>query len=118
MRRKDILELMSTLGLRGMKAAYDEVLEDYDALLLPTVPCRATPIPTGPVSPRESVQFAMQMINNTCQFGVTGHPAMSVPCGVSDDLPIGAMIVGRHLDDATVLRVAEAVEGSGDWQEF
>ncbi len=101
---------------RSLAAAYDEALEDCDVLMLPTVPCRATPIPAGPVSPRESVQFAMQMINNTCQFGVTGHPAMSVPCGVSDDLPVGAMIVGRHLDEATVLRVAHAVEASGDWQ--
>ena len=101
---------------RALVAAYDEVLESYDVLMMPTVPCRATPIPAGEVSPRESVRFAMQMINNTCQFGVTGHPAMSVPCGVFEDLPIGAMIVGKHLDEATVLRVANAVEASGDWQ--
>ena len=103
---------------RSLAAAYDEALDRCEVLLMPTVPCRATPVPTGPVSPRESVQFAMQMINNTCPFGVTGHPAMSVPCGVSEDLPIGAMIVGRHLDEATVLRVARAVEASGDWQGF
>jgi amidase len=54
--------------------------------------------------------FAMQMINNTCQFGVTGHPAISVPCGISDDLPIAIQIVGRHLDEHSVLRVADAVE--------
>ena len=60
----------------------------------------------------------MQMINNTCQFGVTGHPAISVPCGVDDDLPVGIMIVGKHLDELTVLQVADAVERSGSWQEL
>jgi len=101
---------------RSLVSAYDEVLDDVDVLVMPTVPCRATPIPTEAVSPQQSVRFAMQMINNTCQFGVTGHPAMSVPCGTSEELPIGIMIVGKHLDEAMVLRVARAVENSGDWR--
>ena len=41
------------------------------------------------------------MIHNTGQFDVTGHPAISVPCGMEDDLPIGLQLVGRHLDEAT-----------------
>ena len=48
------------------------------------------------------------MIPNTCPFDVSGHPAISVPCGVSDGLPIGMMLVGRMGDDATVLRAADA----------
>jgi aspartyl-tRNA(Asn)/glutamyl-tRNA(Gln) amidotransferase subunit A len=44
-------------------------------------------------------------------FNLTGHPAISVPCGVdSAGLPIGLQIVGRHWDEATVLRVAAAWE--------
>ena len=103
---------------RLLVAAYDEALAAHDVLVMPTVPCRATQIPTGPITPQESVAFAMQMINNTCQFGVTGHPAISVPCGVDDDLPVGIMIVGKHLDELTVLQVADAVERSGSWQEL
>ena len=83
---------------------------------MPTVPCRATLIPPPEITPQESVAFAMQMINNTCQFGVTGHPAISVPCGMAEDLPIGLMLVGRHLDELMVLRVADAFEQVGDWQ--
>ena len=56
------------------------------------------------------------MIQNTPQANVTGHPAISVPCGVVDGLPVGLMVTGRHFDDLTVLRVADAVERSGDWQ--
>ena len=59
---------------------------------------------------------ALGMINNTPQFNLTGHPAISVPCGMSDDLPIGFQIVGRHFEDLTVLRVADAVEKSANWQ--
>jgi amidase len=58
------------------------------------------------------------MIQNTPQFNVTGHPAISVPCGVADDLPVGLMVVGRHFDDLTVLQVADAVARSGDWKGF
>lgn len=42
------------------------------------------------------------------QFDVTGHPAMNVPCGISEGRPVGMMLVGRLSDDATVLRAADA----------
>ena len=34
------------------------------------------------------------MLPNTCGFDVTGHPAMNIPCGLSDGLPVGMMLVG------------------------
>ena len=48
--------------------------------------------------------------HNTAPFDVTGNPALSVPCGMSDGLPVGMMLVGRHFDDATVLRAGHAYE--------
>jgi amidase len=103
---------------RSLVAAYDEVLSDYDVLLMPTIPFRATKVPEGPVLPHESVGYAMQMINNTCQFGVSGHPAISVPCGIEEDLPVGAQIIGKHLDEKMVLRVADTIEASGNWLDL
>jgi amidase len=50
------------------------------------------------------------MIVNTAPFDVSGHPATSVPAGLSDGLPVGMMLVGRRFDDATCLRVADAFE--------
>ena len=61
---------------------------------------------------------ALGMINNTPQFNLTGHPAIGVPCGVCDGLPIGFRIVGRCFDDLTVLKAADAVEKNGDWQRL
>ena len=58
------------------------------------------------------------MLENTFRMNVpwdlTGSPAVSVPFGWSaDNLPIGLQLVGRHFDEATVLRVAAALEELG-----
>ena len=53
---------------------------------------------------------ALEMINNTCPFDVTGHPAITIPCGLSDGMPVGMMLIGKNHDDKTILRLANAFE--------
>ena len=50
----------------------------------------------------------------------TGHPAVSVPCGFTDEgLPVGIQIVGRYRDDFGVLQLAKAFEdATGFWKEL
>jgi amidase len=100
---------------RSLRRAYDEVLERHDLLLMSTVPFRATTLPP-PGCPREEyLARARDDIDaNTCPFDVTGHPALSVPCGLADDLPIGMMLVGRRYEEATVLRAAKAFQDAAD----
>lgn len=93
-----------------LRAQYDEALQEVDVLVLPTLPMKATPIPAPDGSREEYVSRALEMIANTCPFDVTGHPATSVPCGKSGNLPIGMMIVGRHFEDGRVLATAQAVQ--------
>ena len=50
------------------------------------------------------------MGTNTSPFNLTGHPAISVNAGFVHEMPVGVMIVGKHFDDAVVLKVAQAVE--------
>lgn len=89
---------------------YDRALGSFDVLVMPTLPITATPI-VGESDPLElSLGRALEMIVNTAPFDVTGHPATSVPAGRLDGLPVGMMIVGRHFEDATCLRVAHAFE--------
>ena len=76
----------------GVRAAYDAVLKDYDLLLMPTLPLKATPIPAAGAPRMELIQRAFEMLPNTVAFDVTGHPSMSVPCGLSDGLPAGMML--------------------------
>ena len=95
---------------RRLRAAYDEALHGHDLLLMPTLPMKATGIPAADASREESVTRALEMIPNTCPFDVTGHPAISVPCAMSEGPPVGLMLVGRLGEDATVLRAADAFQ--------
>jgi amidase len=93
-----------------LATAYDTALASYDVLVMPTMPMRATPLPSADAPPAEVITRALEMIANTCPLDVTGHPACSVPAGLAGGLPVGLMIIGRKFDDATVLRVAHAFE--------
>ena len=95
---------------RALCAAYDAALAECDLLVMPTLPMKATEIPPVDMSREVYVRKAFEMMNNTCPFDATGHPAMNVPCGMSNGLPIGMMLVGRKGDDATVLRAADAFQ--------
>ena len=101
---------------RQLTLAYDTALADYDLLLMPTLPLTATPLPAADAPLEEVVQRAFEMLPNTCPFDVTGHPAMSVPCGMVEGLPVGMMLIGKHWDEATIYRGAYAFEQAVDWK--
>ncbi|WP_416047556.1 amidase [Cupriavidus basilensis] len=103
---------------RQLCQAYDDTLQRYDLLLMPTLPLKAQPIPAPGAPLAEVIQRAFEMVVNTAPFDATGHPAMSVPCGLGNGLPIGLMLVGKHWDEATIYRAAHAFEQSGDWHKF
>jgi amidase len=103
---------------RKLRAAYDAALNEHDLLLMPTVPLKATLLPP-PDAPRELyIQRAFEMLPNTAPFDATGHPAMSIPCGMSDGLPIGLMLIGKHYGESTIYRAAGAFEKAGDWKKM
>lgn len=101
---------------RRLAAAYDEALARCDLLLMPTLPLKATKLPPPGAPQADIIARAFEMIANTAPFDATGHPAMSLPCGMSEGLPIGLMLVGRHFDEATIYRAAYAFEQAHDWQ--
>ena len=101
---------------RQLREAYDRVFGAYDLLLMPTLPMKATPLPPRDASLALYCQRAFEMLPNTAPFDVTGHPAMSVPCGMSDGLPVGMMLVGGKWQEAAIYRAAAAFEQAGDWR--
>ena len=103
---------------RKLRAAYDAAFAEVDLLLMPTLPMKASELPADDATPEEITAVAWEMLANTSGFDVTGHPAFSMPCGMSDGLPIGLMLVGRHWEEDTIYRAAHAFEQSGDWQTF
>lgn len=98
-----------------LKGAYDTALKEADILIMPTIPMKAMPLPTKP-DPGVYFKTALGMIQNTCPFDVTNHPAMNVPCGKSNGLPIGMMLIGRHFEDDVVLKAAHAFEKTGTYK--
>ena len=103
---------------RVLAKAYDDALARFDLLLWPTLPMKATPLPPANAPLKLIAQRAFEMLGNTCPLDVTGHPAMSVPCGMSNGLPVGMQLVGKHWDESTIYRAAHAFEQSGDWRQF
>ena len=95
-----------------IRADVDAALRRVDALLFPT-----TPIPAQPIEARDvtvdgfTEDVRWWLVRCTRPINVTGHPALSVPCGFTvDGLPIGLQLVGRYLDEATLLRIGHAYE--------
>ena len=103
---------------RQLREEFNKVFASYDLLLTPTTAMKAPPIPPADASLELWCQRGFEMITNTAPFDVTGHPAMSVPCGMSDGLPVGLQIIGRRYDESTIYRAASAFEQAGDWRNM
>jgi amidase len=103
---------------RLLCAAYDAALGEVDLLLMPTLPLKATRIPAPDATREEYIARALEMLPNTSPFDVTGHPAINLPCGMSQGLPVGLMLVAKHFCETTILRAAHAFETAYDWQKI
>jgi amidase len=103
---------------RQLIAYYDEALAQHDLLLMPTTPMKAQPMPGPGASREEIVSRALEMILNTAPFDISHHPAMAIPCGMSEGLPVSMMLVGKHFDEPTIYRAAYAFEQANDWKHM
>jgi amidase len=94
---------------RVLSSEYDKVLASHDILLMPTTPMQAhATLPSVEEDRMTYVANALNMVHNTAPINLTGHPSISVPCQGVSGLPVGLMLTGRWMDDATVLRAANA----------
>ena len=83
---------------------------DHDLLLLPTSPVTAPPHDSAELDVDGGKAGAGHAANITATFGMTGHPAISVPFGMSSDgLPIGVQLAAGHLNDRLLLHAAGAL---------
>ncbi|PYY19569.1 MAG: Asp-tRNA(Asn)/Glu-tRNA(Gln) amidotransferase GatCAB subunit A [Acidobacteria bacterium] len=92
-----------TLIAQDFLAAFKEV----DSIVTPT-----TPTPAFKLGEKSDDPLAMYLADIfTVTASLAGIPGISIPCGNSKDgLPIGMQILGRHFEEATILRVAHAFE--------
>lgn len=95
-----------------IKKDFDNAFKRCDAVITPTAPTTAFRI-------GEKTQDPLQMYLSdifTNSVNLAGLPGLSLPCGFdSEGLPIGLQIIGKHFDEATILRIAYAYEQATDW---
>jgi aspartyl-tRNA(Asn)/glutamyl-tRNA(Gln) amidotransferase subunit A len=96
-----------------IKREFDRTFEKYDALVTPTSPI--VPFKLG-----EKLEDPMQMyLSDICTLpvNIAGIPAISIPAGFADNLPIGMQIMGKPFSEETLLRIAFAYEQATDWHK-
>ncbi|WP_341279274.1 Asp-tRNA(Asn)/Glu-tRNA(Gln) amidotransferase subunit GatA [Paenibacillus sp. FSL H8-0537] len=97
-----------------IKQDFDQVFEKYDVVIGPTAPTAAFKL-------GEQVGDPLTMyLNDICTIPVSlaGVPAISIPCGQADGLPIGLQIIGKAFDESTVLRTAHAFEQNTEFHKL
>lgn len=89
-----------------IKQDFEKVFENFDIIVGPTAPTPAFQIGSQVGDP------LTMYLNDICTIPVSlaGIPAISIPCGMADGLPIGLQIIGKAFDETTVLRSAHAFE--------
>ena len=96
-----------------IRQEFDRAFEKFDALITPTSP-------TVPFKIGERLDDPVQMyLSDICTLpiNIAGIPAVSIPAGFVDGLPVGMQIVGKPLSEETLLRIAFAYEQSTDWHK-
>ncbi|ACB61959.1 glutamyl-tRNA(Gln) amidotransferase, A subunit [Exiguobacterium sibiricum 255-15] len=89
-----------------IKHDFDQVLANYDVIIGPTAPTPAFEL--GAQNDDPVTMYANDIL--TIPINLAGVPAISVPAGLVDGLPVGLQIIGKHFDEATIYRAAHAFE--------
>ena len=94
-----------------IRQEFDEAFDRFDAIVTPTAPSVAFKL-------GEKMSDPVQMYLNdifTQPANIAGIPAISVPCGMADGLPIGLQIMTTHMAEEALLRIAYAYEQATEW---
>ncbi|WP_203623374.1 Asp-tRNA(Asn)/Glu-tRNA(Gln) amidotransferase subunit GatA [Lacticaseibacillus sp. 866-1] len=92
---------------------FDKVFEDYDFIIGPTTPTTAFKIGAKVTDP-----LTMYMNDIlTIPVNLAGLPALSIPAGLVDGMPVGLQLIGKQFDEQTLLQAADAFESATGYQD-
>ena len=96
-----------------IKQDFDKAFEKCDVIV-------------GPVAPTTAFGFGEKMQDPLTMYlsdaytipaSLAGIPGLSVPCGFAEGMPVGLQILGKHMDEESILEVGEAYENATNWKE-
>jgi len=96
----------------------DRVFAEVDVILTPATPVIAPKIGAVEITVDGYSEPAGNAITRyTSFFNMTGHPAITLPCGMhSEGLPIGAQLIGKHFSDEQLIDIAIQIESGYDFE--
>ncbi|AEB30286.1 aspartyl/glutamyl-tRNA amidotransferase subunit A [Carnobacterium sp. 17-4] len=92
---------------------FDNVFKEFDLILGPTTPTTAFGI--GEQIDDPIAMYLSDIL--TVPVNLAGVPAISIPCGFSNDLPVGLQLIGKHFDEETIYKAAYAFEQATDFHK-
>ena len=103
---------LKALKIRTLiKQDFERAFKDVDVLITPTMP-----YPAFKLGEKIGDPLSLYLADvDTVPINLAGVPSISVPCGFSDGLPIGMQIIGKHFDEAAILRTAYTFEENTDF---
>ncbi|KAI0950823.1 hypothetical protein AcW1_008022 [Taiwanofungus camphoratus] len=107
-----------------LRQEYDAALDKVDIMVMPTTPWVAKVMQPRDASLLDHYKDYNGLTYNTQPFNNTGHPALSIPCGMLSPsegpetlrLPVGMQLVGKYWDELTLYKAALAWSDTYDWK--
>ncbi len=98
---------------KAIRKDFEDAFQSVDVIATPTSPCEAFKL-------GEKASNPMQMYLSdifTVSISLAGNPAVSIPCGFTNNLPLGLQLIGKHFDEKTILNVGHAFEQATEFHK-
>lgn len=96
-----------------LRQDFENALSSVDVLLAPTCPTTAFKLGEKTNDPLEMYLSDIYVVATN----PAGVPALALPCGFSNNMPVGMQLIGKHLDEQTLFQVGHAYQQETDWHK-
>jgi aspartyl-tRNA(Asn)/glutamyl-tRNA(Gln) amidotransferase subunit A len=97
-----------------LRDVFEDAFSDLRAIAMPTCPFVTAEESRRPTEHRAGINTAF-----TAAFNLTGHPAMSLPCGIAENgIPVSMQLTGRLFDELTLFQISHAYERLTPWHTY